>query len=107
MIDFPVPFPGADLRRRRHAGDDADPRRRAGCVLLLDSGETVEVPVVDKWHLARKLYEDDCEKQMIDAQVAIEWVDLHEDEFEGRPVTVGEFRLTRRDGDGEFTMLWR
>ena len=32
---------------------------------------------------------------MIDSQVTIEWVDLHEGEFEGRPVTVGELRLTR------------
>ena len=104
VIDYPVPFPGANCvgdgtRATMPSLDDAK------VVLLLDSGETVDVPVVDKWHLARKLYEEDCEKQMIDAQVAIEWVDLHEGEFEGRPVTVGELRLSRRAGEGEYTIL--
>ena len=104
VIDYPVPFPGAacvgDGTRATMPSLDA-----AKVVLLLDSGETVDVPVIDKWHLARKLYEDDCEKQMIEEQVAIEWVDLHEGAFEGRPVTVGGLRLTRRAGEGEFTIL--
>ena len=104
MIDFPVPFPGATCvgdgtRATMPSLDDAR------VVMLLDSGETVEMPIVDKWHLARKLYEDDCERQMIDSQVAIEWVDLHEEDFEGRPVTAGQLQLTRRDGTGEFTVL--
>jgi hypothetical protein len=104
VIDYPVPFPGASCvgdgtRATMPSLDDAK------VVLLLDSGETVDVPVVDKWHLARKLYENDCEKQMIDTQVTIEWVDLHEGEFEGRPVTVGELRLTRKAGEGEYTIL--
>ena len=104
VIDYPVPFPGAtcvgDGTRATMPSLD-----NAKVVLLLDSGETVDVPVVDKWHLARKLYENDCEKQMIDAQVTIEWVDLHEGEFEGRPVTVGELRLMRKAGEGEYTIL--
>jgi hypothetical protein len=104
VIDYPVPFPGASCvgdgtRATMPSLDDAK------VVLQLDSGATVDVPVVDKWHLARKLYEDDCEKQMIDAQVTIEWVDLHEGEFEGRPVTVGKLRLTRQAGVGEYTIL--
>jgi hypothetical protein len=104
VIDYPVPFPGATCvgdgtRATMPSLDDAK------VVLLLDSGETVDVPVVDKWHLARKLYEEDCEKQMIDDQVTIEWVDLHEGEFESRPVTVGELRLTRQAGEGEYTIL--
>jgi hypothetical protein len=104
VVDYPVPFPGAtcvgDGTRATMPSLDA-----AKVVLLLDSGETVDVPVVDKWHLARKLYEDDCEKQMIEKQVTIEWVDLHEGEFEGRPVTVGGLRLGRGAGQGEFTIL--
>jgi hypothetical protein len=104
VIDFPVPFPGATCvgdgtRETMPSLDDAR------VVLLLDSGESVEVPVVDQWHLARKLYEEDCEKQMIEAEVAIEWVGLHEAEFEGRPVTEGELRLTRNAGTGEITVL--
>jgi hypothetical protein len=104
VIDFPVPFPGATCvgdgtRETMPSLDDAR------VLLVLDSGESVEVPVVDQWHLARKLYEEDCEKQMIEAQVAIEWVGLHEAEFEGRPVTEGELRLTRKAGAGEITVL--
>jgi hypothetical protein len=104
MIDFPVPFPGATCigdgtRATMPSLDDAR------VVLLLDSGETVEMPVVDKWHLARKLYEEDCERQMIESEVAIEWVDLHEEEFEGRPVTAGRLQLTRGEGEGQFTVL--
>jgi hypothetical protein len=104
VIDLPVPFPGATCvgdgtRATMPSLDDAR------VVLLLDSGSTVELPVVDKWHMARKLYEEDCEKQMIESQVAIEWADLHEEEFEGRPVTAGELRLTRRDGAGEISVL--
>jgi hypothetical protein len=104
IIDFPVPFPGATcvgdgLIGAMPSVDDAR------VVLLLDDGTEVEVPVIDQWHLARKLYLEDCEKQMIESQVAIEWVDLHEEEFEGRPVTAGELRLTRRDGTGEITIV--
>jgi predicted small lipoprotein YifL len=104
VIDFPVPFPGAECvgdgtRQTMPSLDDAH------VVLHLDDGATVDMPVVDKWHVARSLYEDDCEKQMIESQVAIEWVDLHEADFEGRPVTAGELRLTRREGAGEIAVL--
>ena len=104
IIDFPVPFPGATcvgdgLIGTMPSVDDAR------VVLLLDDGAEVEVPVIDQWHLARKLYLEDCEKQMIESQVTIEWVDLHEEEFEGRPVTAGSLRLTRRAGVGEFVVL--
>ena len=104
VIDFPVPFPGAtcvgDGTRATMPNLD-----EARVLLVLDSGEQLEVPVVDQWHLARKLYEEDCEKQMIESQVTIEWVGLGEAEFEGRPVTEGELRLTRRAGSGEITVL--
>ena len=103
-IDFPVPFPGATC-----VGDGTrqtmPPLDAAHVVLHLDNGESVEVPVVDKWHVARKLYEEDCEKQMIESMVTIEWVGLHEEQYEGRPVTAGELRLTRRQGEGEIVVL--
>jgi hypothetical protein len=103
-IDFPVPFPGATC-----VGDGTrqtmPPLDAAHVVLHLDNGESVEVPVVDKWHVARKLYEEDCEKQMIESLVTIEWVGLHEEQYEGRPVTAGELRLTRRQGEGEIVVL--
>jgi hypothetical protein len=103
-IDFPVPFPGAtcvgDGTRQTMPSLDT-----AHVVFQLDSGESVEVPVIDKWHVARTLYEDDCEKQMIESMVTIEWVGLHEEQFEGRPVTAGELRLTRRAGEGEIVVL--
>ncbi len=103
-IDFPVPFPGAtcvgDGTRQTMPSLDT-----AHVVIHLDSGETVEMPVIDKWHVARTLYEDDCEKQMIESMVTIEWVGLHEEDFEGRPVTAGELRLTRRQGEGDIVVL--
>jgi hypothetical protein len=104
VIDLPVPFPGADCAG---AGLPAEmpPLDAARVVLSLDDGSTVDVPVVDQWHLARKLYLEDCERQAIEAQVAIEWVGLHEAEFEGRPVTAGELRLTRRAGTGDYTVV--
>jgi hypothetical protein len=104
IIDFPVPFPGATCVGDGLIGTmpSVDGAR---VILLLDDGSEVEVPVIDQWHLARKLYLEDCEKQMIESQVTIEWVDLHEEEFEGRPVTAGSLRLTRRNGTGEFVVL--
>ena len=64
--------------------------------LILDDGSERIVPVFDVDHLARRLYLEDCERQMIQSLVAIELVDLHAVEFEGRPVTEGSLRLTRR-----------
>jgi len=102
-VDLPVPFPGATC-----AGDgsiDTMPSLDdAAVVLRLVDGSEVEMSVVDQFHLARRLYLEDCERQMIDAQVGIEWVDLHEEDVEGRPVTAGSLRLTRRDGTGEVTV---
>ena len=102
-IDFPVAFPGATC-----VGDgtrDAMPSVDAAEVLLgLDDGSVRTVPVLDRWHLVRKLYLDDCLRQHIDSLVAIEWADLHEEVVAGRPVTAGELRLTRRDGSGTITM---
>ena len=102
-VDLPVPFPGATCVddgtiATMPSLDDA------AVVLRLVDGSEVEMPVVDQFHLARRLYLEDCERQMIDAQVGIEWVDLHEENVEGRPVTAGSLRLTRRDGTGEVTV---
>ncbi len=99
-VDLPVPFPGATCTgdgtiATMPSLDEATVRLR------LADGTEVSMPVVDQFHLARRLYLEDCERQMIDAQVGIEWVDLHQDEFEGRPVTAGQLRLTRRAGTGE------
>jgi hypothetical protein len=104
VIDFPVPFPGAVCVG--DGGIDEMPSIDDARVLLeLEGGALVEMPVIDQWHLARKLYLEDCERQMIESQVAIEWVDLHEEGFDGRPVTAGALRLTRRAGAGEITIL--
>ena len=99
-IDFPVPFPGAAC-----VGDgtiETMPSLDDAVVLLgAPDGSVREVPVVDRWHLARRLYLDDCRRQAISDAVTIEWADLHEEEFEGRPVTAGVLRLTRGTGEGE------
>lgn len=103
IIDFPVPFPGADCIG--DGGSDEMPSVDDAVVTLaLDDGSEVQVPVIDKWHLARKLYLEDCERQMIESQVTIEWAELREEEFDGRPVTAGELRVTRRAGIGEITV---
>lgn len=103
VIDFPVPFPGATC-----TGDgtiaEMPSLDDATVVLGLDDGTTREIPVVDKWHLARRLYLEDCMRQFIDTQVTIEWADLHEEQFEDRPVTAGELRLTRREGAGAISI---
>jgi hypothetical protein len=94
-IDFPVKFPGANC-----VGDGTRATMPdlalATARLILDDGSERIVPVFDVDHLARRLYLEDCERQMIESLVAIELVDLHAVEFEGRPVTEGALRLTRR-----------
>lgn len=103
-VDIPVPFPGATC-----AGDGTratmPPFDAARVVLELDDRSTLELPVIDEWFVARRLYEEDCERQMIESLVAIEWVGLQEAEYEGRPVTVADLQVTRREGVGEFTIL--
>lgn len=103
VIDFPVPFPGATC-----TGDgtlDTMPTLDDAVVLLgIDDGSVREVPVVDRWHLARRLYLEDCQRQFIDRMVTIEWVGLHEEPYEGRPVTVGELRLTRGASTDEISI---
>jgi hypothetical protein len=103
-IDFPVRFPGSDC-----IGDgtiDDMPSLDTATVLLgLDDGSVREVPVVDRWHLARRLYLEDCQRQRIAAAVTIEWADLHEETYQGRPVTVGVLRLSRGTGGGTITVV--
>ena len=103
IIDLPVPFPGASC-----VGDgsiDTMPSMDDAVVMLgLADGSVREVPVVDRWHLARRLYLEDCQRQFIVASVAIEWVDLHEETYAGRPVTAGSLRLTRGTGAGTITI---
>lgn len=101
IVDLPVPFPGAVCSH----DVDVEPRQvvLSGAVarVRLATGEVLEVPVVDQWHTARKLYLDDCARQWIDAQVEIVWEDLREAEVDGRPVTVGRLALRRREAAGE------
>ncbi len=103
IIDLPVPFPGATC-----VGDgsiDTMPSMDDAVVMLgLADGSVREVPVVDRWHLARRLYLEDCQRQFIVATVTIEWVDLHEETYDGRPVTAGSLRLTRGTGAGTITI---
>lgn len=102
-IDFPVPFPGATCNG---SGDlDSMPALDEAVVLIgLDDGSVRRVPVIDRWHLARRLYLDDCERQHIESMVALEWTDLHADQLDGRPITVGALRLSRRSATGTVTV---
>lgn len=102
-IDFPVAFPGATC-----VGDGligSMPTLDDAVVLLgLGDGSVREVPVVDRWHLARRLYLEDCQRQHLAASVTIEWADLHREEWEGRPVTAGVLRLTRGTSSDTITI---
>lgn len=103
-VDVPVAFPGAQC-----AGDGTlatMPDLGAAVVrLILEDGSEREAPVYDVDHLARRLYLDDCERQMVERMVAIEWVDLRAGELDGRPVTEASLRLTRRDATGSVAVL--
>ena len=94
-IDLPVKFPGANC-----VGDGTQASMpdvgSATARLVLDDGSERMIPVYDVDHLARRLYLEDCERQMIESMVGIEWIDLHTTDHDGRPVTEGELRLTRR-----------
>jgi hypothetical protein len=94
-IDLPVKFPGANCVGDGTIATMPDVAS-ATARLVLDDGSERIVPVFDVDHLARRLYLEDCERQMIESLVAVEWVGLHTAEFDGRPVTAGELRLTRR-----------
>ena len=102
-IDFPVKFPGATCVGDRTLASMPD-LASATVRLILDDGSERIVPAFDVDHTARRLYLEDCERQMIDSMVAIEWVDLHAVEFEGRPVTEGVLRLTRRASTATVTV---
>lgn len=94
-IDFPVPLAPATCSGDGTQDSMPDPQLAVAKVTLRD-GRVVEVPVFDVKHFARNLYLEDCERQHIIRQVEIQFADLHEVTFEGRPVTEGVLRLTRR-----------
>ena len=103
IIDFPVAFPGATCVGNGLV-DTMPPPENAVVLLGLEDGSVREVPVIARWHLARRLYLEDCQRQFIAASVTIVWADLHEEQFEGRPVTAGLLRLTRGAGTGTITI---
>ena len=103
-IDLPVKFPGATCIGDGTLATMPD-LASATARLVLDDGTERVIPVYDVDHLARRLYLEDCERQMIESLVGIEWVDLHTAEFDGRPVTAGELRLTRRASTATMSVL--
>lgn len=94
-IDFPVPLAPANCSGNGTQDSMPDPQLAVVKATLRD-GRVLEVPVFDVKHFARNLYLKDCERQHIIRQVEIQFADLHEVAFEGRPVTEGVLRLTRR-----------
>ncbi len=98
-IDFPLPI--GDVECVGDGGVDEMPDIAGAVVLLeIDDGSVRRVPVFDKWNVARRLYLEACERRAIESLVGIEWVDLHEAEHDGRPVTAGALRVTRRQAVG-------
>lgn len=103
-LDIRTPFPGATCvgdgtRATMPSLDDAY------VAIELVDGSRMELPVVDELFIGRRLYEEDCQRQAIAEMVAIEWVGLREEQFEGRPVTAAELRVSRLAGEGEFRIL--
>jgi hypothetical protein len=98
-LDFPVAVAPATCHERMPDLGDAVVR------LTLDGGTVLDVPVFDVDGVAQQLYLDDCERQMIESQVTIEWADLHDEQFEGRTVTGGSIRLRRGEASGEVRLL--
>lgn len=103
LIDFPVTLVAAQC-----AGDgtaaDMPSLSTAVVHLQLDDGSEIDAPVTDPKGVAAGIYLRDCERQMIDRMVTIEWADLHEAPLEGRPVTEGVLRLRRGEGTGTVTV---
>ena len=94
-LDYPVPLASANCVGDGTAASMPDPQQGVVKVSLRD-GEVIDVPVFDAKHFAERLYLDDCERQHIESEVGIEWADLHEVDLDGRPVTEGVLRITRR-----------
>ncbi|MEO8163710.1 MAG: hypothetical protein ABI590_08000, partial [Ilumatobacteraceae bacterium] len=94
-IDFPVPLAPANCSGDGTQDSMPDPQLAVVKVTVRD-GRVLEVPVFDVKHFARNLYLKDCERQHILRQVEIQFAELHEVTFEGRPVTEGVLRLKRR-----------
>lgn len=102
-VDIPLPFPGATC-----VGDGSAatmPHVGAATVrLVLNDGTERSVPVYDVDGVARSLYLKDCERQMIERLVGIEWVDVEAATLDGRPVTEGWLQLTRRARSGAISV---
>lgn len=104
-LDYPVTLAPATCVGDGAVEDMPDPQQAVVRVLLADGSEVL-APVFDVKHFARRLYLEDCERQFIAKQVAIEWVDMHEATLDERPVTEGFLRLTRLEGTGEMTVFF-
>ncbi len=103
-LDYPVTLAAATCVGDGTVDEMPDPQKAVVRVLLAGGGEVL-APVFDVKHFARRLYLEDCERQFIAKQAAIEWVDMHETVRDGRAVTEGFLRLTRLEGTGEVTVL--
>jgi len=102
-LDYPVPLAPANC-----VGDgtiDSMPDPADGLVeVTLRDGTVLDAPVFDLFRFAQKLYLSDCERQHIDAEVRLEWADLHEVALDGRPVTEGVLRITRLESTTTVTV---
>lgn len=103
-LDFPVQVAPAVCVGDGLA-DDMPSLSTAVVHLQLDDGSAVDVPVFDIGGVAEQLYLDDCERQMIESLVTIEWIELHDETLDGRIVTGGGLRLLRRNSTATVTLL--
>jgi hypothetical protein len=103
-IDLPLPLAPATCAGDGTAATMPDPASGVARLQLTD-GSVREVPVFDTFHVARRLYLADCERQLIERMVTIEWVNVAPGELDGHPVSNAELRVTRGEATGDVS-IW-
>lgn len=104
-VDYPVPLAPAICLGDGTQASMPNPQTAIVKVTLVDD-RVIDVPVFDVKHFARKLYLKDCERQHILRQVDVQFAELHEVTLEGRPVTEGVLRLTRRQSPNKVVVTF-
>jgi hypothetical protein len=103
-IDLPLPLAPATCAGDGTAATMPDPASGVARLQLTD-GSVREIPVYDTFHVARRLYLADCERQFIERMVAIEWVDVTPGELDGHPISIARLRIARSAATG-VPALW-
>ena len=94
-VDLPVQMNVADCTIAGTTVLPAPPTTDASVVLTLSDGTTRTAAVADADATLVGIHTADCERQMILQQATIEFVSLHRETIDGRPITAGVLRIER------------